>query len=192
MTALAVADCLTEALNQAGRWWGYNGNTPTNSRGSLFPEKPLFSWLSQAPRGTIRRSNNSTFFPEQPPFLTSAWLIMGVLYLPKSWVTEHLGEASPSSTGLEALSQGKMKMTCSKYMWKEKITKYFIISAHETYVEMTQGSKVPCNQSTYIPAPPCQFETFHTSYVCKRISFALLFLHYLQTIFHRLMLGLSV
>lgn len=133
---------LTEALNQVRRWWGYSGNIPTNSRGSLFPEMPLFSWLSQtlgnttgSSQGTIRRSNNIS--SDQPPLLTSAWLTTGVMYLPEPWVTEPLRKASTSSTEHEALSQSKMKMTCSKRMWMEEITKYFTVSAYEAYVENT-------------------------------------------------------
>lgn len=173
MAALTVEDCLTEALNQARRWWGYSGNTPTNSRdwhcNCFLGWVRLWGTPLVAPRGTIRMSNNISS-SDQLPLLTSAWLITGVFYLPKPWVTEPLGKASPSSTGLEALSQGKMKTTRSKHMWMEEITKYFTVPAYEAYVENTDQKQNPMPSKHPHPSSPLQFILDISYHVCTRGS----------------------
>lgn len=92
-------------LNRVQRQWGYSGNIPTNSRGSLFPEMPLCSWLSQAlgnitgaPRSTTRNSNSNISYPDQLSLLISSLCIPAAMYLPRLGVTEPLGKAFPSST----------------------------------------------------------------------------------------------
>lgn len=145
MAVVVVEDCLE--LNQAQRQWGYSGNIPINSRDSLFPEMPPFSWPSQA-LGNITASSmstirNSNISPDELSLLVSAWCIPAAMCLPKLGVTELLGKVFASSTGLQALPQEKTKMTYSKHMQKKEITKHFMVSVHEIHVESALQEQNP-------------------------------------------------
>lgn len=71
--------------------------------------------ITGAPRSTTRNSN-SISYPDQLSLLIFAWCIPAAIYLPKLGAAEPLGKGFPSSTGLEALSQGKTKITRNEHM----------------------------------------------------------------------------
>lgn len=131
---------------------------------------PLFSWLSQAlgnitgsSMSTIRSSNIS---PDQLSFLISAWCIPAAMCLPKLGVTELLGKVFASSTGLQALPQGKTKMTHSKHMQKKKITKHFMVSVHEIHVESPLQEQNPMLWKDPHPGSLHQFILDVSHHIC--------------------------
>lgn len=89
------------------RTWPGSVDISANSMGPHYQKCRCFLGWVRLPRVPSR--GPTTVAPSQNNYPFSSWCITGVLYLLRPQVTEPWWEASPSSTGLEALSLGKMK-----------------------------------------------------------------------------------